>query len=183
MRRSGRYTALLVLLLAALLIPGHGDARERGRSFRVPQDLLRQLPLPDSTQAKPGQDSTQVVPDRDSLRKLALYRSLDSIFWGQLDLETLPSLDSMVTAYMDSLSQFLPDTHDIKRAMRKIRKEERDSLRAAKPRVPICPLRRRQDLYGRPSEPDTGSHKRGLSHRRRPGRFALRPAGAVLREP
>jgi hypothetical protein len=116
MRRGGRYTAFL-LLLAALLLPGTGAARERSRILRAPQD------------------STVAAPNRDSLRKVKLYRAIDSLFWGQLDTETLPSLDSMVTAYMDSIAQFLPDTHDIKRAMRKIRKEERDSLRAAKPRV------------------------------------------------
>ena len=116
MRRGGRYTAFL-LLLAALLLPGSGAARERSRILRAPQD------------------STVAAPNRDSLRKVKLYRAIDSLFWGQLDTETLPSLDSMVTAYMDSIAQFLPDTHDIKRAMRKIRKEERDSLRAAKPRV------------------------------------------------
>ena len=116
MRRGGRYTAFL-LLLAALLLPGSGAARERSRILRAPQD------------------STVTAPNRDSLRKVKLYRAIDSLFWGQLDTETLPSLDSMVTAYMDSIAQFLPDTHDIKRAMRKIRKEERDSLRAAKPRV------------------------------------------------
>ena len=116
MRRGGRYTAFL-LLLAALLLPGSGAARERSRILRAPQD------------------STVTAPNRDSLRKVKLYRAIDSLFWGQLDTETLPSLDSMVTAYMDSIAQFLPDTHDIKRAMRRIRKEERDSLRAAKPRV------------------------------------------------
>ena len=116
MRRGGRYTAFL-LLLAALLLPGTGAARERSRILRAPQD------------------STVTAPNRDSLRKVKLYRAIDSLFWGQLDTETLPSLDSMVTAYMDSIAQFLPDTHDIKRAMRRIRKEERDSLRAAKPRV------------------------------------------------
>ena len=137
MRRGRRYTAFLVLLLAALLLPGPGAARERGRAFRVPQDLLRQLAQQDTTQAKPVQDSvkTDAPPSRDSLRKLALYRSLDSLFWGQLDPETLPCLDSMVTAYLDSVSQFLPDTHDIKRLKRKLQKEERDSLRNAKPRV------------------------------------------------
>ena len=116
MRRGGRYTAFL-LLLAALLLPGTGAARERSRILRAPQD------------------STVTAPNRDSLRKVKLYRAIDSLFWGQLDTETLPCLDSMVTAYMDSIAQFLPDTHDIKRAMRRIRKEERDSLRAAKPRV------------------------------------------------
>lgn len=116
MKRGGRYTVFL-LLLAALLLPGSGAARERSRILRAPQD------------------STVTAPNRDSLRKVKLYRAIDSLFWGQLDTETLPSLDSMVTAYMDSIAQFLPDTHDIKRAMRRIRKEERDSLRAAKPRV------------------------------------------------
>ena len=106
------------------------------------QDSILRMQLP------PGEDSTAVAQDttvvldsvalkarEDSIRQKALYDSLDYIFWHELDTVTLPYYDSATVAYLDSTAQFLPDTHDIKRAIRKIRKEERDSIKAAAPRV------------------------------------------------
>lgn len=43
--------------------------------------------------------------------------------------------DSIFQAHFDSIARFLPDTNDIRKAIRKNKKEERDSIRAHKPRV------------------------------------------------
>ena len=124
----------VALLAAPLLLPGHLSGAERRRPVRqLPDSLLRMQLPPDSLQQ--AEKPQETPPNRDSLRKLALYDSLDRIFWGQVDRETLPCLDSLYQAYSDSISQFLPDTHDIKRLVRKLRKEERDSLFALRPRV------------------------------------------------
>ena len=89
----------------------------------------------DSLQVAKPLDSAAQAALADSLRRQHLYDSLDQVFWGQIDTTTLPCLDSLSTAWADSISRFLPDTHDIKRLVRKLRKEERDSLKAIKPRV------------------------------------------------
>ena len=112
------------------------------------QDSILRMQLPPAGDSTAVMDSTAVAQDttvaldsatlraiEDSLRLKAFHDSLDFIFWHELDTVTLPYYDSVTVAYLDSTSQFLPDTHDIKRAIRRIRKEERDSLKAAAPRV------------------------------------------------
>lgn len=71
----------------------------------------------------------------DSVATAALRDSIDSFWWSEVDTVTRPTIDSLFTAHFDSLSRTLPDTSDIKKALRKIRKEERDSIREHKPRI------------------------------------------------
>lgn len=73
----------------------------------------------------------------DSIRLAAELDSLDYVFWHQIDTTSLPYLDSSYMAMFDSLARFLPDTHDIKRAIRRNQKEERDSIRQSIPRILI----------------------------------------------
>ena len=143
-----RHPALLltVLLTVLLLLPEGVSAagRPRSRYFRMLQDSI--VRVQDSL-ARPGADSLAVLDSippldsatlaaiADSIRLKGLHDSLDHIFWGEIDTTSLPYLDSASRAYFDSLAQFLPDTHDIKRAIRRIRKEERDSIKASIPRV------------------------------------------------
>ena len=134
---------LSILLLAGVLLPGFASDRGHSRYFRLLQDsILRvqdSLVVPrDSLSAQdtvPVLDSAQLAAIADSLRLKAFHDSLDQIFWHEVDTSTLPMLDTLSREYFDSLARFLPDTHDIKRALRRIRKEERDSIRAAIPRV------------------------------------------------
>jgi len=151
---------LLTALLAVLLfLPAGASAagRERSRYFRMWQDSIVRAqdslvrPIADSLartaadsltalgdslpEPAPVLDSAQLAAMADSLRRQHLYDSLDHIFWGEIDTTSLPYFDSTSRAYFDSLHQFLPDTHDIKRAIRRIRKEERDSIKASIPRV------------------------------------------------
>jgi len=143
-----RLTFLCVAALAAaLLLPGQVSGRERGRYFRHLQDSLTRMqvrdtiPLRDSLtgvtdSVAPPPDSATLAAMADSIRLQTLRDSLDRIFWGEIDTTSLPLFDSLSRAYFDSLIRLgLPDTNDIKRALRRIRKEERDSLKAAKPRV------------------------------------------------
>ena len=129
---------LLCLLLAGVLLPVTASGRGHSRYFKFLQDsIVRQqdsLTVADSLQT-PAIDSVALRAHEDSVRIQRLYDSLDFVFWHQIDTTSLPYLDSAAVAYFDSLAQFLPDTHDIKRAVRRIRKEERDSIKAAKPRV------------------------------------------------
>lgn len=133
---------LLILLLAGVLLPDLASGRGRSRYFRMLQDsiVLAQdsLAIPDSLAVPdtvPVLDSAQLAAIADSLRLAAVYDSLDYIFWHEIDTTTLPEFDSLTTAYYEELAQRLPDTSDIKRALRRIRKEERDSIRAHIPRV------------------------------------------------
>lgn len=81
------------------------------------------------------QSDTISAAELDSLRLAAVYDSLDNEFWGKIDTTSLPFLDSTYRALYDSLAVDLPDTHDIKRAIRRIRKEYRDSVRENTPRI------------------------------------------------
>lgn len=90
---------------------------------------IRQL----DTLASPA--DTISAAELDSLRLAAVYDSLDNEFWGKIDTTSLPFLDSTYRALYDSLAVDLPDTHDIKRAIRRIRKEYRDSVRENTPRI------------------------------------------------
>lgn len=123
-----RNLALFTATLLALLLPGNASGAERSRYFLRLQDSLVQDSL------VRAQDSLQ-RPGSDSLRIRHLHDSIDRVFWGQYDTITLPRIDSLYRAYEDSIAQRLPDTSDIRRLIRRMRKEERDSLRAAKPRV------------------------------------------------
>ena len=127
---------LLILLLAGVLLPDYASGRGRSRYFRALQDsiVLAQdsLAVQDTVAAL---DSAQLAAIADSLRLQAVYDSLDQIFWHDIDTTSLVDLDSLTTAYFEELAQRLPDTSDIKRALRRIRKEQRDSVRASIPRV------------------------------------------------
>jgi len=73
--------------------------------------------------------------ERDSVALAALRDSIDRIWWGSIDTTTKPTVDSIFQAHFDSIARFLPDSSDIKKAMRKNRKEERDSIKEHKPRI------------------------------------------------
>lgn len=144
-----RHPALLLTVLTAvlLLLPDGASAAGRpGRSryFRMWQDSIVRVqdslarPAADSLAANdtvPPLDSATLAAIADSIRLQNLYDSLDHIFWKEIDTTSLPYLDSASRAFFDSLYRYLPDTHDIKRAIRRIRKEERDSIKASIPRV------------------------------------------------
>lgn len=53
----------------------------------------------------------------------------------QPDPELVAEIDSTYDAYIDSLSRFFPDSSDIRKAKRRIRREIRDSIRIATPRI------------------------------------------------
>lgn len=136
--------SILLILLFLFLIPQGSWGRERSRYFRMWQDSLVRMqdslarPAGDSLAVQdslPALDSAALAAIADSIRLKGLHDSLDRIFWGEIDTVSLPYLDSASRAYFDSLAQFLPDTHDIKRAKRRIRREERDSIKASAPRV------------------------------------------------
>ena len=140
--RVFRKYLLWILLIAGVLLPDLASGRGHSRYFRHLQDSIVQridsLAVRDSLAANdtlPALDSAQLAAIADSIRLKGVYDSLDHIFWREIDTTTLPEFDTLTKAYFDSLARFLPDTNDIKRAMRRIRKEMRDSIRAAKPRV------------------------------------------------
>ena len=117
-----------VLAAALLLLPGRSSGAERSRYFLRLQDSI--LVAQDSLRALDSLAHAQ-----DSARHQALYDSLDRYFWGQYDTVTLPRLDSIYLAYEDSIAERLPDSSDIRKLKRRLRKQERDSLKAAAPRV------------------------------------------------
>ncbi|MBQ6072999.1 MAG: putative porin [Bacteroidales bacterium] len=153
--RGKRILTILTCAIIALLpfMSGPASGRERSPYFRMLQDTLlnraaaRDTTVRDSVAAGkvaadsvsrdtvPALDSATLAAMADSLRRQNLYDSLDNVFWGQLDTMTLPCLDSLTTAYYDSVALRLPDTSDIKRLKRKLRREERDSIKAERPRV------------------------------------------------
>ncbi|MBQ2598605.1 MAG: hypothetical protein II580_02935, partial [Bacteroidales bacterium] len=126
------------LLAVLLLLPGRTSGAERSRYFLRLQDTLVRAQdslVRDTVAAAAPLDSAAQAAFDDSVRRQALYDSLDRVFWDEIDTVTLPLLDSLSLAYADSIARRLPDTSDIKRLLRKMRKQERDSLKAAKPRV------------------------------------------------
>ena len=144
--RVFRKYLLLILLLAGVLLPDLASGRGHSRYFRMLQDSLVRatdsLVVPQDSLAMidslPVLDSAQMAAIADSIRLAELhhfYDSLDQIFWHQLDTTTLPTLDSLTLAYFAEIAERLPDTSDIKRALRRIRKETRDSIQASIPRV------------------------------------------------
>lgn len=125
---------LLIVILFSILLPAEASARRGIDTLSTPvTDSVRIAA--DSTAAVPQLDSAAVAAMQDSLRRVALMDSLDKEFWTKVDTVSLPYLDSTYYALYDSLARFLPDTHDIKRAIRKNRKEYRDSVRISKPRI------------------------------------------------
>lgn len=136
-----------VLLTVLPVLPADASVRNRGRYFRALQDsLVRQqdsltrqqdsLVNQNDSIAQP-KDSATLAAEAEAARLQQVRDSADRIFWGELDTATLPCLDSLIEAYFDSLINIvgLPDTADIRRAKRRIQREIRDSLKAAKPRV------------------------------------------------
>ena len=123
--------AAALFAAALLLLPGHSSGAERSRYFRQLQDSLA---LRDSIAQVPRDSAAQAAYD-DSLRLAHLYDSLDHFFWGELDTTTLPRLDSIYRAYEDSIARRLPDSSDIKKLKRRLRRQERDSIKAEIPRV------------------------------------------------
>lgn len=74
-------------------------------------------------------------PQRDSAALAAFRDSIDRMWWSKIDTVTRPYVDSIFQAHFDSIARFLPDSADIKKVMKRNRKEERDSIRIHKPRV------------------------------------------------
>ncbi len=130
---SGKtYLIIAFLLLISFSVSG----RNYPRYYRYLQDsVVNRIDSLAVNDTLPALDSAKMARIADSIRLQAVYDSLDYIFWHEIDTTTLPEFDTLTRAYFDSLARFLPDTNDIKRAIRRIRKEERDSLRASKPRV------------------------------------------------
>ncbi|MBQ0024490.1 MAG: putative porin [Bacteroidales bacterium] len=65
------------------------------------------------------------IPDNDSTERRFFIP----------DSSLVAFVDSICFAHYDSLARFLPDTNDIRKAIRKNKREERDSIRANKPRI------------------------------------------------
>lgn len=88
------------------------------------------------------QDTASVTPPPADSAKNSLQAQIDSIanayremgLWD-LDSSTVMEIDSTCTAMYDSIQKNLPDTTDIKRAIRRIKKAYRDSVRIATPRI------------------------------------------------
>lgn len=72
---------------------------------------------------------------RQDSTALTTKRATDSVEIFHPDSTLVAQIDSVYTAYIDSLSQYFPDSTDIRKAIRKIKKEERDSIRINKPRI------------------------------------------------
>lgn len=109
----GRRDIFFIFAFAALLFCNLSYAGNFHKLLRARQDTI------------PAPKDTLVVIDVDTT----------DWFW-QIDTNrTLSYLDSSFTAYFDSLSRDLPDAKDIKRAERKNRKDFRDSVRIATPRL------------------------------------------------
>ncbi|MCK9625491.1 MAG: putative porin [Bacteroidales bacterium] len=79
------------------------------------------FPLSDSYAAVNRNYNT--APQKDTLD----YRQLDTLY--------LMELDSVLTCYFDSLALYLPNARDVKKAERKVKKEFKDSVRIATPRI------------------------------------------------
>ena len=88
-----------------------------------------------AAQARPARLWSTAFQDPDSASVAALRDSIDRIWWSTIDTTTIPTADSIFQAHFDSIALFLPDTNDIKKAIKQIRKEERDSIREHKPRI------------------------------------------------
>ena len=142
--------AVLLAVLLLIPVPAEASARNRGRYFHALQDsLVRQLDslavrdtlaVPDNLSASDTLaplDSATLAAKAEEARLQRIRDSIDQVYWGQLDTTTLPTLDTLMEAYFDSLIHIvgLPDSADIRRAKRRIQKELRDSLKASKPRV------------------------------------------------
>ncbi|MFA5326036.1 MAG: hypothetical protein WC305_07775, partial [Bacteroidales bacterium] len=63
------------------------------------------------------------APQKDTLN----YRQIDTLY--------LMELDSVLTCYFDSLALYLPNARDVKKAERKVKREFKDSVRIATPRI------------------------------------------------
>ncbi len=118
-----RRVAKLILIITCMGIFPTGVSY--GFGFRIPA----------------GQDSVTAAQDSLSATRAArqsYYSSIypvDSNFIWKVDTLSLPYIDSVYTAYFDSLELILPDARDVKRAERKVRREYKDSVRLATPRI------------------------------------------------
>ena len=98
----------------------------------APQDTIPVV-TPDTTAAAP--DSTALLPPpEDSLSRI--YRLLaEEMGCWEVDSLTVFQIDSCFAAYYDSLALSLPDSSDIRKLIRRQRREYRDSVRIATPRI------------------------------------------------
>jgi len=80
----------------------------------------------------------------DSAGKIVGYRNFNDtvvisqipeLFWQTIDTVTMPYLDSMYSEYYIAMTVGLPDAKDIKRAEKKNKRDYRDSVKKAEPRV------------------------------------------------
>lgn len=119
---KGRICHLFIVLLIIASTNASGSVR-RSHPFAVRDSIPA---VNDTTAIK----DTIIVPCRDSL-------SIDDslYFFTHIDTLSLPYLDSVYTAFFDSLAMDLPDARDIKRAERQNRRDYKDSVRKATPRV------------------------------------------------
>lgn len=146
------YITAFSLILICCISAGARRQQSRSWTYPGPQDTTRTLQAgltlgtarevtSDDTALTPT-DTIPDTPDSLTLRMIADSLALDSLMtyyrslgaWD-LDSATLWSLDSVCQAFYDSLALNLPDSSDIRKAKRRIRKEFRDSVRLNTPRV------------------------------------------------
>lgn len=89
----------------------------------------------DSLEKQAELDSAALQARADSIALASLRDSIDRWFWGEIDTLTLPQLDTISRWWSDSIARHLPDSSDIKRLKRRLRREEQDSIKASIPRV------------------------------------------------
>jgi len=126
-----RRAAYIILFTVALLSYQSADARNRFIASLQERLAAQQ----DSVVVPPPIDSVELARIADSVALAKMYDSIDRVWWSEVDTTTLPDLDTMYKAYLDSIVQILPDTLDIKRAKKAVAKERRDSIKQNKPRV------------------------------------------------
>ena len=154
MTRTSLRHIIPILLAICLCLPlsAYGGGRYKLR-YRLPaRYALLQTPPPggDVTAAGdslPLSDSiaTENIPRElthedslaiaDSLYLDSLRQIFQPLGIWDLDPQVLIDLDTCSQQHYDSLMRFLPDTHDIKKAIRRIAKETRDSIKENTPRV------------------------------------------------
>lgn len=125
---------MLIALVATLSLTAQARTTVRNPYFSRLRDSLQTISAPDST-VLPAPDSAALAAIADSIALAALRDSMDRYFWSQVDTTSLPYLDSMYRAYYDSIMTLLPDSSDIKKAQKRVRKETRDSIKQNTPRI------------------------------------------------
>ena len=124
-----RLTILTLIAALAMLAAPTSSARRAGSHIVMPQDTIPQVA--DST----AQDSTsQLPPPEDSLSRV--YRELaQAMGTWEVDSLTVFEIDSCFMAFCDSIAMHLPDSSDIRKLIRRQKREYRDSVRIATPRI------------------------------------------------